>query len=211
MALVDEHKEVFREEVEQTVRTLTGFAPIEIARVVLDAGAMSKLLYHLHVVLNALLDALRTNMVAHRLEEVDLLNQIVLNKAYSRLGLLLRRYEQIGGINLIVGKLGNALERNAVNLLNAVYLVVPPCYAQHVVAVSHEHVYRVALHAESATREVDVVAQIERVDELAQKGVALHRFALLHRDDAVGHSRRSAHTVDARNRRDDNNVFSARE
>ena len=82
MALVDEHKEVFWEEVEQTVRTLTGFAPIEITRVVLDAGAMSKLLYHLHVVLNALLDALRPNMVANRLEEVDLLNQIVLNKAY---------------------------------------------------------------------------------------------------------------------------------
>ena len=129
MALVYKHKKVLREEIEQTVRALPWFASVEVARIVLDAGAMSKFLNHLHVVLHALFDALRTNMVAHRLEEVDLFKQVVLYKAYCRFGLLFRRYEQIGRINLIVGKLGNALERNAIHLLNAVYLIVPPCYA----------------------------------------------------------------------------------
>ena len=160
VALVYEHEIVLGEEVEQTVRTFAWFASVEVARIVLNARTMSKLLYHLHVILDAFLDALRTDMVAKVVEEVNLLEQVVLNKTDGMLGLLLGSDKEIGRINLIFLEGSQAMERHAVEFFYRVYLVVPPCYAQNVVAVSHGYVHRVALDAERATHQVDVVADV---------------------------------------------------
>ena len=121
---------------------------------------MSKLLYHLHVILDAFLDALRTDMVAKVVEEIHLLEQVVLNKTDGMLGLLLGSDKEIGRINLIFLEGSQAMERHAVEFFYRVYLVIPPCYAQNVVAVSHGYVHRVALYAKRATHQVDVVADV---------------------------------------------------
>ena len=54
MRLVDEADEVVGEVVEQAIRSLPGFAPVEDPAVVLDAAAEPHLAEHLHVVLSAL-------------------------------------------------------------------------------------------------------------------------------------------------------------
>ena len=99
-------------------------------------------------------------MVAKVVEEIHLLEQVVLNKTDGMLGLLLGSDKEIGRINLIFLERSQAMERHAVEFFYRVYLVVPPCYAQNVVAVSHGYVHRVALYAERATHQVDVVADV---------------------------------------------------
>ena len=98
MALVDKHKVVFREEVEQAVGAFARVAPVEIARVVLYARAMAELLYHLHVVFHPLLDALGLDGVAQLGEIGHLLCKVVLYVAYGDVGLLLGGHEQVGRI-----------------------------------------------------------------------------------------------------------------
>ena len=73
-------------------------ATVEIARVVLNARAVTQFLDHLHVILHTLLDALGLDGVAHLLEESYLLDQVVLNLANGDVGLLLGSHEEVGGI-----------------------------------------------------------------------------------------------------------------
>ena len=55
MTLVDNHEEVFRKEVEQTIRTRTWSTTVKVAAVVLDTRTMSELANHLDVISYALI------------------------------------------------------------------------------------------------------------------------------------------------------------
>ena len=121
---------------------------------------MAQLLDHLHVVFHTFLDALRLDVVADALEEVHLLHEVVLYLADGTLGLFLGSDEEIGRIDLIIVKGGDAVEVDRVDFLYGVYLVVPPRNAQHVVIIRHGNVHRVALDTEIAALQVYVVAHI---------------------------------------------------
>ena len=58
MALVDDGEEVLGEVVEQAEGARARLAAVKVAAVVLDARAVPHLLYHLHVVGDALVQAL---------------------------------------------------------------------------------------------------------------------------------------------------------
>ena len=70
---------------------------------------------------------------------------------------------------------GQRLERNAFlrRLVDALYVrndidfIVPPRHSQHVVGIGHEDVDMVALHAEIATFQIDVVPDVECIDQAA--------------------------------------------
>ena len=171
---------------------------------------MAKLLNHLHVVFHTFLDALGADVVAETLEVVHLLGEVVLNESYSRLCLLLGCDKQVGGINLIFVEGSYALACYAVKFFDRVDFIVPPCYAQEVVAIGHPHVYGVALHPEVAAFNLYVVAQIQGIDKPSEKLVAVECLSALYADYTIGHGCRPAHTVDARNRRNHYNVLSAR-
>ena len=130
VTLVDKHKIILREEVEQAVRSLSWLASVKVARVVFYTRAVTHLLNHLHVVFYSLLDALCPDVVAKALEEVNLFYKVVLYKAYCYLCLLLGGNKQVGRVYLIFLKVGNALVGLAVEFFNGVDLVVPPSYAQ---------------------------------------------------------------------------------
>ena len=68
VALVDEEQEVAREVVEQRGRRLAGQAAGEVARVVLDAVAVAHGLDHFEIEAGALMDALRLDHAALRLQ-----------------------------------------------------------------------------------------------------------------------------------------------
>ena len=128
---------------------------------------MAQFLDHLHVVFHAFLDALRLDGVAQVVEIVNLLRQVVLNGADGVLGLFFCRDKEIGGVDVIFPKFFQPVEGHAVHFLDAVNLFVPPCDAEDVVGVGHRDVYRVALDAEIAALQVDVVADIQRLHQLA--------------------------------------------
>ena len=68
VGLVDEAEEVVGVVVEQAVGPIAGIAPVEDARVVLDAVAEAHLAQHLHVVLRALAQAMALQQLALGLE-----------------------------------------------------------------------------------------------------------------------------------------------
>ena len=195
MAFVYEHKVVFREEVEQTIRSLTSLTSVKIARVVFYTRAMTQFLHHLHIILHTLFYALRLYRVAHFVEEVYLSCQVVLYQSYCVLGLFLRCHEQVGWIYLIVVERCQTLIRDAVQFFYRINLVIPPCYSKQIVAVSHRNVNRIALYAEASSLQFYVVAQVQSVDKLSQKVVAVECLTSFYVDDAVGHSGRATHTI----------------
>ena len=89
MALVDDHKIVLGEEVEQTIWSFSRFPAVEVSRVVLDTRAMSEFLNHLHVIFHAFLNSVRLDVVALFLEELNLLHKVVLYVADGNVGLFL--------------------------------------------------------------------------------------------------------------------------
>ena len=196
VALVDKEQEVVGEEVQQAVGALAGLAAVEIARVVLDARTVAQLLDHLHVVLHALLDALRLDLVAHLLEEGHLLHQIVLDVVDGAVGLLLSGHKEVGGVDLIVGIAPHAIHRHGVELLDGIDLVVPEGDAQDDVVVGHKDVDGVALDAEVAALQREVVAHIERLHQFSQQSVAVDVLALANLDDILREGVGAAHAID---------------
>ena len=170
---------------------------------------MPQLLDHLHVVFHTLLDALCLDVVADALEEVHLLHQVVLYLADGTLGLFLGSDEEIGRIDLIIVKGGDAVEVDRVDFLYGVYLVVPPRDAQHVVIIRHGDVHRVALDAEVAALQVYVVAHIECIHQPAQEVIAVDGLPFPDRNHILLHRHRRSHTVDAGDGRHDYHVLPA--
>ena len=139
--------------------------------------------------------------VAYLLEIGYLFHKVVLYAADGALLLLLARHKEIGGVYLVVVHHVQPVIVHGVHLFYAVYLVVPPRHAEHILAVGHEYVDGVAAHTEIAALKVDVVTHIEGVNQAAQKVVAVQLLAALDADHTVGHGGRAAHAVDARHRR----------
>ena len=196
MALVHHKQEVFREEVEQAVGAFAGLPPIEVARIVFDTRAVPQFLDHLHVILHTFLNALCLNGVTYLVEVVHLLHKVVLDHAYGLLRLFFGSDEEVGRIEFIVLKRLHAVEGLCIHFLNGIDFIVPPRDAQHVVAVGHEYIHRVALHAEAAPLQVDVVAHVERIHQPSQKLVAVERLSLLEFDHALLHGHGASHAVD---------------
>ena len=211
MALVDNHEVVFREEIQQAVGALSGLAAVEVAAVVLYARAVTELLYHLDIIFHTLLDALGLYGIANLLEVVDLLYEVVLNVADGRLGLLLRRNEEVGRINLIFLKRFNPMKINRIDFLYAVNLIVPPTDPQHIVAVGHCYVDRLTLHAEIAALQVNIITDIEGIDKTAQKLVAVYLLSPLQFYDTRLHGHGTAHTIYTRHRRYHNDILPPRQ
>ena len=91
VGLVDDAEEVLREVVDERVGRLARRAPVQMARVVLDAGAKSHGLQHLQVVVHAHLQALGLEQLPLFLELLQALAQLVLDGAKRLVHLRARR------------------------------------------------------------------------------------------------------------------------
>ena len=151
VALVDDEQVVVGEEIEQAVGALAGLAAVEIARVVLDAGAMAQLAYHLDVIVYALVDALCLEGFAYAGEILDLLFQVLLYLAYCLLLGVLACHEEVGGVYAVIHEGALALHAFGVEFLQGFDLVVPEGDAQDGVCVCEPDVQGVAYDAYLAT------------------------------------------------------------
>ena len=198
MALVDDGEEVVGKEVQQAERTHAGLTPVEVARVILDARAVAHLANHLQVVGHALIQALGLDGAVLAAERLDLGAQVHVNLAQCLRQALLGGHEDVGGedaerLDALAGQL-----RQRVEQLHRLDLVAPEDDAQHDVLVAQVDIDRVALDAEVAHLHVDLVARVERVDQLAQEHVTAHGV----RGDVLG----VAHAVEARHARHHHDV-----
>ena len=160
MALVYKEQIVIGEEIQQTVRTLAGLTTVEVTAVVLDAGAMTKFFYHLHIVLNAFFYALSLYGIA-KLFEVDyLFHKVVLNLTNGNICLLLRCHKQVGRVEAIFFETSQTVECYCIHFFDGIYLVIPESDSQNYLTIGHCYVYCITLNAEVASLQIKVVTDV---------------------------------------------------
>ena len=206
VALVDDREEVVREVVEQALRRLARRAAGERTRVVLDAVAVAELPHHLDVVLGALAEALRLQVLLRALEVRKPLLQFRLDAPVGGLHLVLRHHELLGGRDDGGGHRDAHAEVGHRERVDGVDLVAEEVDADPLRRVGGEDVHRVAAYAEVAGRVVKVVARVLRGDEACDEVAAPARVpdGELHGEVAV--FGRFAEAVDAAHGGDDDHV-----
>ena len=173
VALIDDEQKIVGEEVEQAVGACAGLASVEVTRVVLYARAVPKLAQHLGVVGYTLVQAFGLERFANLLEIVDALGKVFLNLYNGTHCALFCCHKEVGRVYLILLELGYARSCVGVNLLDALNLVVPECYAQNVVAVGEADIYSVAFYAKITASQFKVVAHVKAAHKVTQKDVAV--------------------------------------
>ena len=156
-----------------------GLAVVEDARVVLDAGGEPDLLHHLDVVLGALAQAMRLELLAGRLKRGELSVQLRADLIHGALDRLLLGHVVGGRPDGDVVDVVEDLAGQRVEVLDRLDLVPEQGQAIGGLGVGREHLEHLALGAEGATGERGVVALVLHADELAEGLVAIDPFATL--------------------------------
>ena len=212
VGLVDEAEEVVGVVVEQAVGPIAGAAPVEDARVVLDAVAEAHLAQHLHVVLRALAQAMALEQLALGLElgaaRVELARDLLdggLDRALA--DVVVRRRPDGDVLEVVLDELA----RERIEVLQALDLVAEQRRAVGGLGVGGEDLQRLAAHAEVAAAQRRVVARVLDRDELAQQLVAVDLVALAQDLQVVVVGLRRAEAEDGRDAGDDDHVAAREE
>ena len=197
MRLVDEGDEVVREVVQHGVRRGPDGPPIDVPRVVLDAGAVPQYLEHFQVVHGALFDTLGFQQLAHALEILHPLVQFGLDIHDGPLHIARRGHVMLGRIHHRGVQLGQLVAGDRMHHLDAVQVVAPQFQSQRLLVVAGPDFQRIALGPEPARREFYVVALVLHGHQPLQNGVSAYRLA--HLQDQVQRAvlLRVAQAVDA--------------
>ena len=121
---------------------------------------MPKLAQHLNVVCHTFVQPFCLKRLANLAEILLPVGKVLLNFGNGTLGALFGGHEEVGRVYPVVIESGYACACHAVNLLNAVNVVIPEGDAQHMVAVGKAYLYGITLDTEVTARKVDVVAGI---------------------------------------------------
>ena len=211
MRLVDEDDEVVREVVEQRERVRAGRPALEDPRVVLDPGAEAELLQHLQVVLGPLPQPVRLEHLALALEHREPPVELGLDLVHGALdrrprGDVLRRRPDGQVVELRVD-----LAADRVEVRDLLDQVAEERDAVRGLRVRRLNLDDVALDAEAPAPEHGVVADVLRVDELAQHGVAVVLLPHLEDQHPLAPLLRRAEPVDARDGGDHDHVAAREE
>ena len=180
VGLVDDHQRVLGEVVEQAVGTLALGAAAEVAAVVLDSGAGAGLAEHLQVEVGALAQPLRLEQAAARLELAAALLELGLDPVHRALELLARGDVVARGEDGELVAHPQDLAGERVEVADRLDLVAEELDPGRDLLVRRLDVDDVAAHPEARASEVEVVARVLQVGELAQHDVAADRVADLH-------------------------------
>ena len=204
--LVDDQQPVRREVVEQRPGTRTGLAPGEMARVVLDAGAVAELAHHLEVERRPLAQtgALERPTLGLELADADL--HLGLDVDDRFLELVVRRDVVGRRVDVRLLALREQLAGQRVELGDPLDDVAEELDADERLLRCRLQFERVPADAEPGAGERLVVALVLEVDEVAQDRVA----PVLPADPELEHGRavvdRGAQAVDAADAGDDDHV-----
>ena len=204
--LVDDEQEVVREVVDQAVRRGPRRPAVDVSRVVLDAAARPDLAHHLDVVGGAHPQPLRLEQLALALQLGQPVGQLDLD-APDRPLHALRSGDVVGGREDVhLGLLADHLTGDRVERVDPLDLVAEQLDPDRELLVDRDDLDGVAAHPERAAGEGQVVAGVLHLDELQQQLVAVHLLADPEPDHPVDVLLRRAQAVDARHRRDHDDV-----
>ena len=207
MALVDHEQRVFRQILKQCWRGLPRRAAGQIAAVVLDPRADASRFHHLKVKGTALLQALRFQQLSFRLQLLKAEAQIGFDLLHRLHDGRLRGHVVRVGVETHFLQLGRLFARQRVKLPDAFDLIAkerqPPGAVFHMGRID---LNRVTPNAEHAPLEANVVALVLKLYKAAQQLLLRNLSAHFEQHGHAGISFRRAHTVDAGNRRHDDDV-----
>ena len=206
MGFVDDEEEVLGEVVEQTVRCRTGCAAVDVPGVVLDSGREAHRLHHLEVIGRAHLQPLRFEQLVLRLELAQPLLQLVLDPA-DRGGHPVLTGDVVAGREHVDGVLvADDLTRQRVEGLQRFDLVAEEFDAQRELLVLRDDLDGVSADAEGAAGEGHVIAGVLHGHEAFEQFVPVAFVAFVEGDHSVDVFLRRTETVDARHRRDHDDI-----
>ena len=197
MGLVDDQQEVVREEVQQGMGRGTGFAPVEVAGIVLHSGAGADLGEHLQVVGGAHGQPLGLQLLALLAQLAHTPVQLLLDGLQGALHPFGTGHIVGGGEDVHGGLMGDLVPGQRVQCGDAVDLVPEEFDADGQLLIDGDDLDRVAAHAEGASGEGDVVALVLHVHELAQQVVPVDPVTLVQEEHAPGVLLGRAQAVDA--------------
>ena len=207
MAFVHEKQEILGEIVQQRHGRCAGCAAGDYAGIVLDAAAKADLLQHFDVIHRPLADALRLQQLIVFLEPFFAFLHLFFDLKDGAVELFARGDVVRGGIDGNMADHALRQSRDGIDFGNAVDLVAEEFHADGTPRpVGGIDLHGVAADAEVVAGEVDVVALIADVHELAHQLFPRLFHARAQGDDHVLVVDRVAQTVDAGNRGEHDHV-----
>ena len=207
VALVNEADEILGEIVQQGIGRVPRLAAVKVAAVILDALAVADLTHHFDVIIGALGNALGLQQLALLFELGHPLLQVALDD-----GDVFLHVAVVGGVvgsgeyrRVLQG--GQHMAADHLDFRNAVDLVPEEFHPQGVLVFpGGDDLHRIPPHAEGAANEIQVVALVLNLDELAQQGVPVHGHARAQGDHLPLVLAGVAHGIDAAHRGHDDHV-----
>ena len=169
--LVDHQQEILWKKIDQRARARAGRAGVEVARIILDAGAETHLKHHLEVILGAHPDALGLKQFPVFLQLGHALAKLVANGLAGALDVLHRRDE------LLAGKDDHARQRlervpgQRVEPGDAIDLVAEKLDANPLLRFCRAYLDRVAAHAKLAALKLDIIALVLNLNQARQQAL----------------------------------------
>ena len=200
VTFVNHQHKIVGEKVEDAERAHSRCALVEITRIVLNAGAVTQLFHHLHIVRHAIFQPFGFQMLADRFQVIALLAQVQYNLVDGLVHALLGGHEKAGRINHNLLLLGDYPTRFRFDNRQGFNLIVPKDNAEGVFAVGRENIDRVAFHAELSGLQIELGTRIETGHELQQQRVTVNKHPRVQMDDVLGEIVRIADTVNTRYR-----------
>ena len=160
MALVNHGEEILGEKIQQAVGAGAGGAAVKVPGVVLYAAAVAQFAYHLNVIFHTLLQALGLKRLAYLLEVLHALHKVILDGTYGPFLTLFGSHEEISRIDAVELIRVNPLTGKHIELLDGINLIVPELDAYCRVVVGQVYIDVLALDAETAACQLNVVAGI---------------------------------------------------
>ena len=135
MRFVEERHEIFREVIEQCERSRPRFAPVDVPRVILDAAAITKHFHHLEVVKRALLDALRLQKFADRVEILEAFLEFFFDSDNGLVDVFLIGHVMLRAVNHARGQFGQNLAGQKIEHRHALEVIAPKFQAHWMLVV----------------------------------------------------------------------------
>ncbi len=207
VAFVGEHQRIVGDIFEQRRRRLAGAAAGEIARIVFDAGAASGRFHHFEIEGGALLQPLRFQQAALVVELVEPKLQLGLDRLDRLHQRRPRRHVMRVGVDLDEFELVLLVAGERIELLDILHGVAEQVHPPGAVfVVRREDVDDVAADAKGAAGKIGLGALVLQRHQIGDQLPLVDALALLQRKGHRGVGLDRADTVDARHRRDDDDV-----
>ena len=206
VALVNHHKKVFGEVIQQAEGTLARLPTVEVPRIVFNSGAKPDFLDHLKVVQRSLVQTFGLEEPRLLVEEGFLFLEVLLNLPNGGVGRLLAADKEVGRVDVDALKGVELLAALRVNRGQPFDFVVPKLHPYSVVSVGQMDVHRVAFDPKIPAFEVAHRSAVQAGHEAVKQVVSSDALPHLKSHDIFVKLHGVANAVDAADARDHDDV-----